>query len=124
MVSINSSMPLYSIGVVEDITGISQRILRLYEENGVIQPSRTDSNRRLYSLNDIEKIEYIHYLTHMKKVNLAGVKEIFNLLDKLKKSERDKLITGVEKEIQSFSEEKKQIFMKGKKEIEQEILTE
>lgn len=124
MVSINSSMPLYSIGVVEDITGISQRILRLYEEKGVIQPSRTDSNRRLYSLKDIEKIEYIHYLTHMKKVNLAGVREIFNLLDKLKKSERDKLITGVEKEIQSFSEEKKQIFMKGKKEIEQEILSE
>lgn len=117
MVDINPQMPLYSIGVVEEILQIPQRILRLYEEKGVIKPTRSETNRRLYSQKDLEKIEYIHYLTHIKKVNLAGVKEIFDLLDKLREDEREKLIHSVEEEIKSMSEEKKKLFKEGKDEI-------
>ena len=117
MVEINTEMPLYSIGVVEDILSIPQRILRFYEEKGVIKPSRSDSNRRLYSQKDLEKIEYVHYLTHIKKVNLAGVKEIFDLLDKLKDVERQKLISDVEKKIKALKGEKKKIYQGGREEI-------
>ncbi len=117
MVKINPNAPLYSIGVVEEILKIPQRILRFYEEKGVITPSRSDSNRRLYSQKDLEKIEYIHYLTHIKRVNLAGVKEIFDLLDKLKDPEREKLIRAVEEEIKLLPKEKKKIYQEGKDEI-------
>lgn len=122
MVHIDPAMPLYNIGVVEDILKIPQRILRLYEEKGVITPSRSDSNRRLYSKRDIEKIEYIHFLTHIKKVNLAGVREIFHLLDKLKESEREALIADLEKEIKALSEEKKRILKEGEAEVHKAIL--
>ncbi len=124
MIEIDPAAPLYSIGVVEDIVGIPQRILRLYEEKKVIKPSRSDSNRRLYSMRDIEKIKYIHFLTHIKKVNLAGVREIFNLLDKLKDSERAALIAGLEQEIKSLSDEKKKILTEGAESVRQTLLEE
>lgn len=122
MVDIDPEMPLYGIGVVEEILGIPQRILRLYEEKGVIKPSRSDSNRRLYSRRDLEKIEYIHYLTHIKRVNLAGVREIFELLDKLKDSERKSLMAGVDKAVRELSGEKKMILKGASGEVQKTIL--
>lgn len=124
MVNIDPNMPLYSIGVVEDILKIPQRMLRFYEEKGVIKPSRSDSNRRLYSKRDIEKIEYIHFLTHIKKVNLAGVKEIFELLDKLKDAEREELVADVEEKIKALSEEKKKILKEAEGAVQKTILEE
>lgn len=124
MVDIDPNMPLYSIGVVEDILKIPQRMLRFYEEKGVIKPSRSDSNRRLYSKRDIEKIEYIHFLTHIKKVNLSGVREIFSLLDKLKEKERETLVAEMEKEIKTLSEDKKRILKEAGGAVQKIILEE
>ncbi|MEJ2054695.1 MAG: MerR family transcriptional regulator, partial [Calditrichaceae bacterium] len=100
---------LFPIGVVADILGVSNRILRNYEKQNIIRPSRSSTNRRLYSRNDIQKIEYIHYLNTIRKVNLAGIKEIFSLLDKLKDEKRDELLSEVEREIKNLSGEKKKI---------------
>ena len=122
MPKLDPHQPFYPIGVVADILGISPRILRVYEEKEVIKPQRTNSNRRLYSQNDIEKIEYIHYLTHIKKINLSGVKVIFILLDKLKEKERAKLMSDFRQEIEKMSEEKKRILREGEEEITKEIL--
>lgn len=122
MPKLDPNQPFYPIGVVADILGISPRILRVYEEKEVIKPQRTNSNRRLYSQNDIEKIEYIHYLTHIKRVNLSGVKVIFTLLDKLKEKERAKLMSDFRKEIEKMGEDKKRILREGEEEITKEIL--
>jgi len=56
MVKIDPNKPLYSIGTVAELIGTHPRTLRVYEENGIIIPQRTESNRRLYSLKDIEKL--------------------------------------------------------------------
>jgi DNA-binding transcriptional MerR regulator len=109
MPKIDPDKPLYPIGVVAEIIGVPQRILRAYEEKKVIKPSRTDTNRRLYSQNDIQKIEYIHYLTYMKKVNLAGVKVIFSLLDKLKDEEREQLMAEFAHDIRTGGEEEREV---------------
>lgn len=122
MVEIDPEMPLYAIGVVEDILGIPQRILRTYEERGVIRPSRSDTNRRLYSQKDLSTIQYIHYLTHIKKVNLAGVKEIFDLVNRLPKDIRNQLLSESETEIQKLSVEKKKILQEGDAEVNEQIL--
>lgn len=122
MSEIDPNKPLYPIGVVAEILCISQRILRLYEVKNVIKPSRTYSNRRLYSQNDIQKIEYIHYLTHIKKVNLEGVKVIFNLLDKLKEEEREKLMSDLKLEIKALTQDKKRILKEGEEGITKEIM--
>ena len=85
--------PLYPIGVVAEILRIPQRILRAYDEKGIVTATRTVTNRRLYSLRDMQKIEYVDYLTHVRRVNLAGVREIFNLLDQMTEEKREEVMS-------------------------------
>ncbi|MBD3239906.1 MAG: MerR family DNA-binding transcriptional regulator, partial [Chitinivibrionales bacterium] len=49
--NIDPSKPYFTIGAVAEILGIKPRMLRVYEERGILTPSRTEGNRRLYSLN-------------------------------------------------------------------------
>jgi MerR family transcriptional regulator/heat shock protein HspR len=74
---------LYMIGVVATRYEIHPQTLRLYEREGLLRPSRTDGKTRLYSDDDIERLELILNLTRELGVNLAGVDVILNLRDQL-----------------------------------------
>jgi MerR family glutamine synthetase transcriptional repressor len=74
--NIRRSMPLFSIGVVMQLTELSARQIRYYEEHQLITPTRTEGNRRLFSLNDIDRLLEIKDLLE-QGVNLAGIKRIF-----------------------------------------------
>ena len=50
------SNPLFPIGIVQDLTQLTGRQIRYYEEQGLISPSRTETKRRLYSFNDVERL--------------------------------------------------------------------
>ncbi|WP_010282235.1 MerR family transcriptional regulator [Bacillus timonensis] len=73
---IRRSMPLFPIGIVMQLTELSARQIRYYEENGLVSPARTETNRRLYSFNDVDRLLEIKNLIE-QKVNLAGIKQIF-----------------------------------------------
>ncbi|MGD9580079.1 MAG: MerR family transcriptional regulator [Vampirovibrionia bacterium] len=72
--------PMFPISVVADILKVHQRTLRIYDDEKLLVPSRSAKNRRLYSLNDIERGKFIQYLTRELGINLAGIKIIFHLL--------------------------------------------
>ncbi len=74
---------VYIISVAARLTGVHPRTLRIYEEEGLLNPCRTQGNIRLYCERDIKKVTYIRYLTQEEGVNLAGVKIILNLMDRL-----------------------------------------
>jgi len=74
---------VYIISVAARLTGVHPRTLRIYEEEGLINPCRTEGNIRLYCERDIKKVTYIRYLTQEEGVNLAGVKIIIKLMDRL-----------------------------------------
>ncbi len=74
--------PLYNISIASKLVGVSPRVLRSYEEAGLIKPHRTEGKTRLYSERDIRKMIVIHYLHKEKEVNLAGIKIILSLLSK------------------------------------------
>ncbi len=59
-----------------DMTSLSARQIRYYEEQGLIKPSRNEGNQRMFSLDDIEKFIEIKSLIK-QGVNIAGVKAIF-----------------------------------------------
>ena len=71
--------PLYMISVVAEMFSIHPQTLRAYEREGLLRPSRTDGNTRLYSEEDLERIELILRLTKDLGVNLAGVEVILNM---------------------------------------------
>jgi MerR family transcriptional regulator, glutamine synthetase repressor len=73
---IRRSMPLFPIGTVMQLTELTARQIRYYEEHELISPARTEGNRRLYCLNDIDKLLEIKDLID-QGVNMAGIKKIF-----------------------------------------------
>jgi MerR family transcriptional regulator/heat shock protein HspR len=75
--------PVYVISVAASIVSVHPRTLRIYEDEGLIEPARTPSNIRLYSENDIRRVLWIRHLTRELGVNLAGVRILFELEERL-----------------------------------------
>jgi MerR family transcriptional regulator, glutamine synthetase repressor len=73
---IRRSMPLFPIGTVMQLTELTARQIRYYEEHQLISPARTDGNRRLFSLIDIDRLLEIKDLID-QGVNMAGIKQLF-----------------------------------------------
>lgn len=80
---------LYMISVVSEMLGIHPQTLRLYEREGFIKPKRSGGNTRLYSEEDVEKLEMILRLTRELGVNLAGVDIILSMRGKMEQMQRD-----------------------------------
>ncbi|HZS07828.1 MAG TPA: helix-turn-helix transcriptional regulator [Blastocatellia bacterium] len=79
----------YTISAVADHYGIHQQTLRLYEREGLLKPSRSEGNIRLYTDEDLERLELILGLTRDLGVNLAGVEVILNMREKMAEMQRE-----------------------------------
>jgi MerR family transcriptional regulator, heat shock protein HspR len=88
--------PVYMISVVAQMLDVHPQTLRLYEREGLVQPSRTEGNTRLYSQEDVERVEKVLNLTRQLGVNLAGVDIILRLQERIEalESERDAALSG------------------------------
>lgn len=73
------------ISAVARSYGIHPQTLRLYEREGLLKPSRTEGNTRLYTQEDVERLELILNLTRDLGVNLAGVEVVLNMRDKMER---------------------------------------
>lgn len=81
---------LYMISVVSEMLGIHPQTLRLYEREGFIKPKRSGGNTRLFSDEDVERLEMILRLTRELGVNLAGVDVILSMREKMEQMQRDR----------------------------------
>jgi MerR family transcriptional regulator, heat shock protein HspR len=79
----------YMISVVANSYGIHPQTLRLYEREGLLKPSRTEGNTRLYSEEDLRQLEVILNLTRDLGVNLAGVEIILNMRRKMEQMQAE-----------------------------------
>ena len=79
----------YMISAVAQKYNIHPQTLRLYEREGLLRPSRTEGNTRLYSEEDIEQLETILSLTRDLGVNLAGVEIILNMRRKIEQMQSE-----------------------------------
>jgi MerR family transcriptional regulator/heat shock protein HspR len=79
----------YMISVVAKSYGIHPQTLRLYEREGLLKPSRTDGNTRLYSEEDLRELEVILNLTRDLGVNLAGVEIVLNMRRKMEQMQAE-----------------------------------
>lgn len=73
--------PVYVISVAASLAGCHPRTLRIYEEEGLVDPVRTQTNIRLYSDDDLRRVRVVRYLTQVRGVNLAGVKLLLQFRD-------------------------------------------
>lgn len=75
--------PLYIISIVSELLELHPQTLRQYERLGLVKPSRTIGNTRLYSDEDIDRLRFIVTLTKDMGVNLAGVEVIMNMREQI-----------------------------------------
>ena len=75
----SGSEPVYVISVAARLAGLQCWVLRVLDQEGVVVPVRTDSNRRLYSDNDITLLARVHHLMVDRKVNINGIKVILEM---------------------------------------------
>ncbi len=73
----------YTISAVAEIYDVHPQTLRLYEREGLLKPSRSEGNTRLYTDIDLERLEVVLSLTRELGVNLAGVEIILNMREKM-----------------------------------------
>jgi DNA-binding transcriptional MerR regulator len=100
--NIDPDQPLLPISSAADILGIKPRMLRFYEDRGIIAPMRSTGNRRLYSMKDLDILAYVHYLTMVKGVNTSGVLEIQRILRRMKHATREAFMKEIHTEIESL----------------------
>src|ERR1700710_1410176 len=104
----------YMISAVAQKYNIHPQTLRLYEREGLLKPSRTEGNTRLYSEEDLEQLETILSLTRDLGVNLAGVEIILNMRRK---------IEAMQGEVNEFMEYVKKELVRGIDDWEQRLST-
>lgn len=84
----NKTKAAYMISAVAEQYAIHPQTLRLYEREGLLTPSRSEGNTRLYTEEDLERLEIILKLTRELGVNLAGVEIILNMREKMEAMQR------------------------------------
>ena len=99
----------YMISSVAEQYQIHPQTLRLYEREGLIKPSRSDGNTRLYTDEDLELLEVVLHLTRDLGVNLAGVEIILNMRAKMSEMQRqiEEFVHSLNQEMASRSKPSK-----------------
>lgn len=92
------SKAAYMISSVAEQYSLHPQTLRLYEREGLLKPSRSEGNTRLYTDDDLERLEVILHLTRDLGVNLAGVEIILNMRAKM-----EAMQTQIEEFVQSLN---------------------
>ncbi len=80
---VDDARPVYMISVAAELAGMHPQTLRLYEQRGLIEPSRSPMGTRLYSQRDVERLRRIQELTSELGMNLAGVEKVFEMEEEL-----------------------------------------
>ncbi|MBM3944892.1 MAG: MerR family transcriptional regulator [SAR202 cluster bacterium] len=81
--------PIFVISVAARMLGVQTQTLRYYERIGLIEPSRTSGNQRVFSARDIERIRQIRTLVEDMGVNLAGVEVVLKLFQRIDEADEE-----------------------------------
>jgi MerR family transcriptional regulator, heat shock protein HspR len=78
----------YMISAVAEMYGIHPQTLRLYEREGLLKPSRTEGNTRMYTDEDLERLEFILSLARDLRVNISGIAIILQMRERMEEMQR------------------------------------
>lgn len=116
---INRKKGYFSISAVAKMFSVHQQTVRLYEKEGLICPKRSAGNTRLFSEEDVDRLEEVIYLTHELGINLAGVEMILKLKKQIKKMQDDmnKVFENTQKQLDRQVEQSKENIQNNAKQI-------
>ncbi|MEI8388877.1 MAG: MerR family transcriptional regulator [bacterium] len=107
---VNENLPVYSMGIAAQILNVHPRTLRIYEAEGLIKPQR-HGGKRMFSKNDLTRIECLRKLIHEENLSIPGIKRLLDFTPcwKLKKCSQEKRskcceLSGQKKKCWEFSQ--------------------
>ncbi len=102
MALLNNEKNVLPLSSIAEILSAKTRTLKMYEDKGLL-PNKEDS-KKLYSINDIKPITFVHYLASAKKINANGIKYILEILkDNMDEKTRNDFLELVEIEMEKLS---------------------
>lgn len=93
--------PLYTIGVVSRLLNCDPHTLRRYEKAGLVKPSRTEGNTRLYSNRHVERLREVHHLIEHEKLNAKGADMVLRLKEEIDRLQQE--IAELRRKLDQFS---------------------
>lgn len=94
-------LPLSSIA---ELLSAKVRTLKMYEEKGLLPPKEVEGNKKLYSINDVKVVAFVHYLASVRKINANGIKYIMEMLhNHMDESHRNEFLNKVETTLETLS---------------------
>jgi MerR family transcriptional regulator, heat shock protein HspR len=99
------------IGAISEKYGIHPQTLRMYEREGLLRPTRTEGNTRVYDPDTIERLEIILTLTRHLGVNLAGVEVILHMKQRMEKMQGEvrQVLSALREEVDSRGESERSL---------------
>lgn len=102
MALLNNDKDVLPLSSIAELLSAKVRTLKMYEEKGLL-PSKKET-KKLYSINDVKKISFVHYLASMKKINANGIKYINEMLENnMDEKNRVEFLDLVEQKLEKLS---------------------
>ncbi len=97
---IDPKKPIVPLSSVAELLETKSRTLRMYEERGLL-PKYEGVDKKLYSLDDIQSIAFVHYLASVKKINANGIRYILEIINQnMDHSQKETILASVEKKLE------------------------
>lgn len=102
MALLDNSKDVLPLSSIAELLTAKVRTLKMYEEKGLFPVKQT--SKKLYSINDVKVISFVHYLASVKKINANGIKYILEMLDKnMDEKNRAEFLNIVEEKLENIS---------------------
>ena len=111
---------VYMISVAAELAGMHPQTLRIYEARGLITPKRSPKNTRLYSADDVERLQRIQELTSELGMNLAGVEKVFELEGEIDRMRRR--VRALERQAERVQQELRDEIDRVRRSVKRELV--
>jgi MerR family transcriptional regulator, heat shock protein HspR len=110
MALLNNDKDVIPLSSIAELLSAKIRTLKMYEDKKLL-PSKNNTIKKLYSINDIKIIAFVHYLANIKKINANGIKYILEMIEKnMDEKNRNDFLNIIETKLEGVSGNETQDF--------------
>lgn len=104
MALLDNDIDVLPLSSIAELLSAKVRTLKMYEDKGLLPSKNVEGSKKLYSINDVELIAFVHYLASVRKINANGIKYILEMLhNNMDESNRNEFLNKVETKLESLS---------------------
>lgn len=102
MALLDNDKDILPVSSIAELLSAKARTLKMYEEKGLF-PHKEGSIKKLYSINDVNMIAFVHYLASVRKINANGIKYILEMLHSMDEESKKRYLEMIENKLEKIS---------------------